>query len=45
MVLMPAALRERARWMMATFNVTARWACQVIRLGRSTFYRKSIAKE
>src|SRR5512136_704116 len=37
-VLRPAALRERARWMMATFNVSAQRACRAIRLGRSTFY-------
>ena len=31
--------------MMGTFNVSAQRACQVIRLGRSTFYWKSKAKD
>jgi putative transposase len=31
--------------MMGAFNITAQRACQVIRLGRSTFYLKSRAKD
>ena len=31
--------------MMGTFNVSAQRACQVIRLGRSTYYWKSKAKD
>ena len=31
--------------MMGAFNVSAQRACQVIRLGRSTYYWKSKAKD
>lgn len=45
MVLKPAALRERARWMMGTFNVSAQRACRVTGLSRSTYYWKSKGKD
>ena len=44
-VLKPAALRERARWLIGTFHVSTQRACRLLRLNRSTYYKPSTAKD
>ncbi len=37
-VLKPAALRERARWVIGTLHVSTQRACRLVRLNRWTYY-------
>jgi putative transposase len=41
----PAALRERVNWLVSAFRISKLRACELVELGRSTYYQKSTAKD